>query len=306
VNRFEGGAVKIGIAGVGRMGAAMATRLMGLNRDVSVWNRSPERTKAVAEAGAKVAATAHDLAETCDIVLSCVTDAAAIEETYRGRNGLLAGEVKGKLFIEMSTVRPEVPQRLAAAVKAKGAGFVDCPVGGSVGPAREGKLFGFIGGEASEVSRARQVLDQLCRRVEHVGPVGSGARMKLTINLPLHIYWQAVGEALAISKSLGLDAARVIDILADTSGGPNVLKTRGSAFAAALSGRDVGPIAFDIDSTRKDLRTMIEEAHALGVELPVTERTLECFDEASREGLGAGDACALPARFLGVARRSPP
>jgi 3-hydroxyisobutyrate dehydrogenase len=290
--------VKIGIAGMGRMGAAMATRLMGLGRDVSVWNRTASRTKPVAEAGAKVASSARELAERCDIILSCVTDAAAIEETYRGKEGLLAGEVKGKLFIEMSTVRPEVQERLGAAVKAKGAGFVDCPVGGSVGPTREGKLFGFIGGDASEVSRARQVLDQLCRRVEHVGPVGSGARMKLTINLPLHVYWQAVGEALVISKSLGLDSGRVIDILADTSGGPNVLKTRGPAFSAALSGRDVGPVSFDIDSTRKDLRTMIDEAQSLGVKLPVAERALECYDEAARDGLGGGDACALPARFL--------
>ena len=296
--------MKIGIAGMGRMGTAMATRLMGLGRDVSVWNRTASRTKPVAEAGAKVASSARELAEHCDIVLSCVTDAAAIEETYRGKEGLLAGEVKGKLFIEMSTVRPEVQERLGAAVKAKGAGFVDCPVGGSVGPTREGKLFGFIGGDASEVSRARQVLDQLCRRVEHVGPVGSGARMKLTINLPLHVYWQAVGEALVISKSLGLDSGRVIDILADTSGGPNVLKTRGPAFSAALSGRDVGPVSFDIDSTRKDLRTMIEEAQSLGVKLPVAERALECYDEAARDGLGGGDACALPARFVGKARKS--
>jgi 3-hydroxyisobutyrate dehydrogenase len=288
------------------MGSAMATRLMALGRDVSVWNRSPEKTKPVAEAGAKVAPSARELAEHCDIVLSCVTDAAAIEATYRGRNGLLAGEVKGKLFIEMSTVRPEVQERLGAAARAKGAGFVDCPVGGSTGPAREGKLFGFIGGEASEVSRARQVLDQLCRRVEHVGPVGSGARMKLTINLPLHVYWQALGEALVISKSLGLDPARVIDILADTSGGPNVLKTRGPALAAALSGRDVGSVAFDIDSTRKDLRTMIDEAQSLGVQLPVAERALQCYDEASGAGLGAGDACALPARFIAKGRKARP
>jgi 3-hydroxyisobutyrate dehydrogenase len=280
------------------MGAAMATRLMSLGRDVSVWNRSAEKTKPVAEAGARVAASARELAAQCDIVLSCVTDAAAIEETYRGKDGLIAGEVKGKLFIEMSTVRPEAQERLGAAVKAKGAGFVDCPVGGSVGAAREGKLFGFIGGEASEVSRARQVLDQLCRRVEHVGPIGGGARMKLTINLPLHVYWQALGEALVISKSLGLDPARVIDILADTSGGPNVLKTRGPALAASLSGREVGAVAFDIDSTRKDLRTMIEEARAVGAELPVAARALACYDEASRQGLGSGDACEMPARFL--------
>ena len=123
--------------------------------------------------------------------------------------------------------------------------------------------------------------------------------MKLTINLPLHIYWQALGEALVISKSLGLDPARVIDILADTSGGPNVLKTRGPALAAALGGREVGSVAFDIDSTRKDLRTMIDEARAVGAELPVAERTLACYDAASLDGFGEKDACVMPARFMG-------
>ena len=290
--------MKIGIAGTGRMGAAMALRLMSLGREVMVWNRTPAKTRPLAEAGAKVAPTARELAESSDIVLSIVTDAAAIESAYRGEHGLLTGEVKGKLFVEMSTVRPQVQEGLAHAVRARGASLVDCPVGGSTGPARDGKLFGFIGGEASDVSRARAVLDQLCRRVEHVGPVGGGARMKLTINLPLHVYWQALGEALYISKSLGLDPARVMDILADTSGGPNVLKTRGPALAAALSGRDVSPVTFDVDSTRKDLRTMIEEAHALGAALPVSECALGCFDEAAQDGLGARDVSALPARFV--------
>jgi 3-hydroxyisobutyrate dehydrogenase len=290
--------VKIGIAGTGRMGAAMALRLMSLGREVAVWNRTPAKTKPLAEAGSKVAPTARELAESSDIILSIVTDAPAIEAAYRGKDGLLTGEVKGKLFVEMSTVRPEVQERLARHVRAKSAALVDCPVGGSTGPARDGKLFGFIGGEASDVSRARAVLDQLCRRVEHVGPVGAGARMKLTINLPLHVYWQAVGEALYISKSLGLDPARVIDILADTSGGPNVLKTRGSALAAALNGKEVAPVTFDVDSTRKDLRTMIEEAHALGAKLPVSECALACFDEAARDGLGEKDVSALPARFI--------
>ena len=95
----------------------------------------------------------------------------------------------GKLFIEMSTVRPEVEVALAEKVKLKKAAMIDCPVGGTTGPAREGKLFGFVGGEDADVARARPLLDQMCRRAEHVGPVGSGARMKLAINLPLFVYW---------------------------------------------------------------------------------------------------------------------
>jgi 3-hydroxyisobutyrate dehydrogenase len=290
--------VKIGVVGMGRMGAAIAGRLLGFGQDVTVWNRTPAKAGALGKAGAKVAATPAELAASCDLILSILTDAKAIQAAYLGKDGLLSATVAGKLFVEMSTVRPEVQTALATKAKAKGAALIDCPVGGSVGPAKDGKLFGFVGGAAEDVARAKPVLDRFCRRVEHVGPVGAGASMKLAINLPLLVYWQALGEALSLCKPLGLDPARLIDIFADTSGGPNALKTRGPAIAAALGGKDPGAVTFDIDSIRKDLRTMIEEAQALGGSLPVTERVLECYDEASREGLGAGDASLLPARFV--------
>ena len=122
--------------------------------------------------------------------------------------------------------------------------------------------------------------------------------MKLAINLPLLVFWQAFGEALALVRPLGLDAARLVDIFSDTSGGPAVLKNRGSALAAALQGKEVGPITVDIDAMRKDLRTMVEEASALGTELPVTSRALECYDQASGAGLGKGDITAIPVRWM--------
>jgi 3-hydroxyisobutyrate dehydrogenase len=280
------------------MGAAMAQRLMNVGHEVSVWNRSTEKTKALVAAGAKLAATPRELALASELVITILTDSAAVDAAYGGDEGLLSGDIKGKLFVEMSTVRPEVEEKLAQKVRAKGAAVVDCPVGGTVGPALDGKLIGFVGGEPGDVARAKPVLDQLCRRVEHVGPTGSGARMKLAINLPLLVYWQALGEALLLTKSLGLDPARMVDILSDTSGGPNVLKARGPAIAQALNGQEVAPVTFDVDSIRKDLRTMIEEAQALGASLPVTAQALACFDEASRDGLGAKDASTLPARFI--------
>lgn len=289
--------MKIGIAGIGKMGAAIATRLAGLGHEVTVWNRTAAKAQALTAIGAKVATTPRELASGAEVVISILTNAEAIDATYDGEDGLLAADIKGKLFIEMSTVRPVTEQALAAKIKARNAALIDCPVGGTVGPARDGKLFGFAGGDAADVARAKPLLDQLCRRVEHVGPIGSGASMKLAINLPLLVYWQALGEALLLCKPLGLEPARVMDIFADTSGAPNVLKVRGPALAAALTGKDTGVITFDIDSLRKDLQTMIEEAQALGGTLPVTARALECFDEASRAGLGKGDATLLPVRW---------
>ncbi|MGZ5102368.1 MAG: NAD(P)-dependent oxidoreductase [Usitatibacter sp.] len=290
--------MKIGIAGTGRMGAAIAGRLLGLGHEVAVWNRTPGKTKPLEAAGAKVAATPAELATRSEIVITILTDAAAIDAIYGGADGLLAGEARGKLFIEMSTVRPETVSALLANVKARGAAMVDCPVGGSVAPAKDGKLFGFVGGESGDVARARPILDQLCRRVEHVGPVGAGARMKLAINLPLLVYWQALAETLSLCAPLGIEPARLIDILADTSGGPNMLKTRGAAIAATLQGKETSPVTVDIETMRKDLRTMVEEARAMSRTLPLTSRALECFDEAVKDGWGARDVTMLPVRWL--------
>ena len=111
------------------------------------------------------------------------------------------------------------------------------------------------------------------------------------------VFWQALGEALLLCRELKLDPRRMMDIFGDTSGGPNVLKVRGGKIAAALEGMDTGPVTFDVDSIRKDLHTMIEEAHALGAKLPVAERALACFDEAAQNGLGASDGVVLPVRW---------
>ena len=290
--------MKIGIVGMGKMGAALAARLGGLGYELTVWNRTAARAQSAAPAGARVAATPRELASSVDIVISILTNAAAIDAAYTGKEGLLAGDVAGKLFIEMSTVRPGTEKALAAKIDAHGAALIDCPVGGSVGPARDGKLIGFVGGAAGDVARAKPLLDQMCRRVEHVGPVGAGASMKLAINLPLLVYWQALSEALALCAPLKLDPARVIDILADTSGGPNVLKTRGAALAAAMGGTAPASVSVDIETMRKDLRTMVEEAAAAGLTLPVTARALDCYDAVAQAGEGGRDITAFATRAL--------
>lgn len=291
--------MKVGVAGIGRMGAAIAERLLKHGHEVTVWNRTRIKAEALAVHGAKVVGTPAQLASAADVILTILTDSQAITATYDGPDGLLAGQIKGKLFVEMSTVRPETERALAERVRARGAALIDCPVGGTTGPARDGKLLAFVGGDAADLARVQPVLEQLCRRIEHVGPVGAGASLKLAINLPLLVYWQAVGEALALCQPLGLDPARLVSIFADTSGGPNVLKTRGGMLADAMQGKPPASTTFNIDSIRKDMATMIEEARALGYdELPVTARALECFDEVSRIGLGDGDAVMLPMTWL--------
>ncbi|TMJ32710.1 MAG: NAD(P)-dependent oxidoreductase [Alphaproteobacteria bacterium] len=295
--------MQIGIAGLGRMGAAIAGRLIEAGHTLSVWNRSPEKAGPLEAAGAALARSPGELAAKVGTVITILTDAAAIETVYDGPSGLLSGKVAGKLFIEMSTVRPQTEIDLAGRVRAKGAGFVECPVGGTVGPARQGKLIGLMGAEEDDAARARPILAQLCRRLEHVGPVGNGALMKLAINLPLLVYWQALGEALALSRSVGLDPSRLMDLFADTSGGTNVIKMRGPAVATMLEGGDPGPVGFPIDGGLKDLRTMLAEGKARGLELPLVERTLACFEQASRDRWGGRDAASMPVYWTEKAAR---
>ena len=295
--------MQIGIAGIGKMGAAIAQRLIEVGHTITVWNRSADKLKPLVAAGAAVAATPAELAGKSEVIITILTDAAAIDAVYGGASGLLAGEVRGKLFIEMSTVRPQTQLALSAKLHAKDAALVECPVGGSTGPARQGKLIGLMGAEPADAARARPILEQLCRRLEHCGPIGSGSVMKLTINMPLMIYWQALGEALALCRPLGLDPAQIMDLLADTSGGPNVLKVRGAGVAQMLKGGDAGPVTFDLDSAVKDLRTMLAEGNARGVELPVTETTLACYEETKRNVSGAAEVFAVSVYWANRAKQ---
>ena len=295
-------AARIGVCGIGRMGAALVERLLQQGYAVSVWNRTRAKADALVAAGAAVAATATELARDCDIVISIMSDDAALESAYRGDRGLLAGARAGKLFIEMSTVRPESVVALARDAQAKGALFIDAPVGGTVGPAREGKLFAFVGGNDAAVALARPLLEKLCRRIEHLGPVGSGALMKLAINLPLLVFWQSFGEALALVKPLGLSPQRMIDIFSDTSGAPGTLRTRGPAIVANLNGDKSAPVTIHVDGVRKDLRTMVAEAASHGLTLPVTAQALQVFDQASADGLGDADVVNLPSYWRAAGR----
>src|SRR3954470_8808406 len=198
--------MKIGVCGTGRMGSSIAQRLMAVGHEVGVWNRNAERTKPLVAAGAKSFASPAELAQGCEAVVVMLLNDAASEAVYRGPNGILSADLTGKLVIDMSTVRPDTMVSIGEAVTGKRGAFVECPVGGSVTPAREGKLFGLAGGANADVARAMPLLEQMCRRIEHVGGLGAGATMKLAVNLPLLVYWQALGEALTICKPLELAA----------------------------------------------------------------------------------------------------
>jgi 3-hydroxyisobutyrate dehydrogenase len=270
---------------------------MSVGHEVAVWNRNSAKTKALTDAGAKLFPSPAELVDGCEVTIVMLLNDAAIEAVYRGPNGILKARLAGKLVIDMSTVRPDTMRSVGTSALKLGAAFVEAPVGGTVGPAKEGKLLGLVGGTKADVARAMPILEQLCRRIEHVGELGSGSMMKLAVNLPLLVYWQALGEALTICKPLNLPADRLIDILTDTSGAPTAMKGRGPVIAKVLGGAPLGETAFGLNAAKKDLACAVQFGASIHAELPVTASALACYEEAEAAGLGDADATAVSTRW---------
>ena len=253
---------RIAIIGTGRMGTAIAQRLIETGHDVTVWNRTAERTAAAEKAGARIA---PDLATAAaaEAILLALTDSTAVRSVV---DDLVSAGIDGRLLVDMSTLLPDDTRAVAERVVAAGAEFVDCPVGGTVAPALKGQLLGMAGGTDAAFARAQPILEQLCKRVEHLGPAGSGAHMKLAVNLPLVVYWKTLAEALAMLRGTGISPETAISVIADSSGGPTVLKNRAQVVIDTLNGTDqLGTV--DIETLAKDLELAVHQAGLSGADL---------------------------------------
>jgi 3-hydroxyisobutyrate dehydrogenase len=276
--------MKIGIAGLGRMGRAFVHRLTSQGHDLIAWNRS------ASDPAPKVAmaATPAALAAQADFIITSLTNDKALKDVYLGADGLLAGAVAGKVFAETSTVKPATQRGLAAKATAAGAGYLDAPVLGTVNPAREGKLIMMVGGDAATLARARPVLEQLARVIHHVGPNGAGAAMKLAVNIPLGLYWAALGDSVALAEACGLNRNQLFDILHDS---PAALNQFGIKLPV-LRG-EKAEVGFDIAGVVKDLTLINETAADAGLTLPMASHSKRMFEEATRAGAGTQDVASI-------------
>ena len=282
----------IAIAGTGRMGTAFARRLVETGHGVVVWNRTAGHTVAAAEAGAQVAPDIASLSASDTILLS-LANAVAV---YSVADELAAAGISGKLVVDLSTLLPDETRELATKFASAGADFVDCPVGGTVGPALKGQLLGMAGGSEPAFARAKPLLEQLCKRVEHLGPAGAGAQMKLAVNLPLAIYWKTLAEALIMLEGSGIPAETAISLIAESSAGPTVLKNRAQVVIDTLNGADQ-PGTFDIAGLAKDLELALRQAALVRRPMPLSEETRKSYAKALSAGLSGFDGASLT-RYL--------
>jgi 3-hydroxyisobutyrate dehydrogenase len=287
--------MKIGLSGTGRMGTAMGLHLIDNQHDLSVWNRTASKTRELVKAGASAAKIPAALAEASDLIINIVIDDKAAKAVYEGKDGILSGNLKGKLVIEMSTLMPDTTKALEAKIKAKGGAFLECPVGGSVAPARSGNLIGMAGGTPAAFKRGKPVLETLCRRVDRVGNVGAGAAMKLAINLPLLTYWEALGEAMSLTEKAGIKSSLAADILADSSGAAKVGPARIPWITDAINGKLHKNVAFDVAGAAKDATLMCALAKHFGVDAPAINATRLAYRKASSSVWGGRDFALLSA-----------
>lgn len=284
--------MRVAIFGTGRMGTAFAERLIETGNSVTVWNRTSEKTSAASQAGAIVAEKIADAAKS-DILILSLSGSSAVRQVVES---ILEVGNKGRLIIDTSTLLPDDSREFADMVIRAGSHFVDCPVGGTIVPALKGQLLGMAGGTIEDFERARPILEQLCRRVEHMGSVGSGSHMKLAVNLPLIIYWKTLSESLAMLKESGIPIEKAISVIADSSGGPAVLKNRAQVVIDTLNGTDqIGTV--DIETLQKDLELALKQAKKSGISMSISEATRDAYTEAVASKLSAFDGSSLT-RYL--------
>ena len=277
------------------MGAAMAERLMEEGYGVAVWNRNADRALPLVEKGAILTATPAELVDQCELVISMLFDETAQKTVFQGANGLLASASKDTLIVDMSTMLPDTAKALGDVVSKAGFAFLECPVGGTVAPARAGKLLGMAGGDASVFEKAKPILEKLCRRVEHVGPVGKGAAMKLAVNLPLATYWESLGEAMSLALAGGINAELAGSIMADSSGAIGVAGPRIQMIIEAMAEQPSAPGTFDIAGMAKGLRLMRAWAEQSDCSVPMADAAQSAYDAAAGEGWADNDAAVMAA-----------
>jgi 3-hydroxyisobutyrate dehydrogenase len=279
---------KLGYLGLGMMGLPMTRRLMNAGHDVTVWNRSSGKAAALAEAGAKLARSPREAADTAGIVFMCLTDAAAVEEVVFGPDGLVTAAGAGKLVVDFSSIHPEATRAIAARLKmANGMGWIDAPVSGGTMGAEEGTLAVMAGGEAADIERVRPYVLAMARRLTHMGPTGAGQTTKLCNQVIVGCAMAVLAEATRLAVNAGIDAKRLPEALAGGFADSIPLQLFVPRMARGIHSPPLGHIA----TMLKDLDTVIDVARDTSSPVPMAALAAQLF-RLAKAARGA-DADAL-------------
>ena len=274
----------VALLGLGTMGSGMAANLLKAGFPLTVWNRSRAKAEVSAAQGSRVAETPADAASGASVIVSMLADDVASRAVWLGKDGALAAAEKGAVLVDSSTVSPAWIAELAQAAEARGLELLDAPVTGSRMQAAGGQLTFLAGGSAEALAKAKPVLEAMSKEIVHLGPVGSGAKMKLLNNFLCGVQIASLAEGIAWLERSGLDTEKAIDLL--KRGAP------GSPLLANISGRMLSrdyTVNFYLKLMSKDLQYAGEAAAESGVELTTAANARMLFEHAAALGYGDKD-----------------
>jgi 3-hydroxyisobutyrate dehydrogenase len=283
---------RIAFLGLGIMGSGMAGRLLDAGAQLTVFNRSAERATPLAGRGARVAASPRDAVADADIVFSMVADDTASHAMWEGGSGALAGVRPGTVLVECSTLTVARITDLAESATRIGCELVDAPVTGSKMQAAAGELFFLVGGTEPGLARVRPALDAMGKTVVHLGPVGSGALVKLINNFLAGVQAASLAEAIAIIERSSLDRNQTVAAIVNGSPGSPVMKT----LASRILAEDFSP-NFYLHLLAKDLGYAIGEGESRGVPMAMASAALGLLQSSIARGDGDKDMAAVVEQF---------
>lgn len=272
---------KVGFIGLGIMGRGMTRNLMNKGFEVMVWNRTSSRMDEFVADGATAASSPREVAESCDIIMICVSDTPDVEAVVEGDSGVLAGLSAEKLVIDHSTISPHTTMELAKLVNDAGAHWLDAPISGGSEGAVNGTLSIMVGGDLAQFERAMPYLEALGKTVTHVGKQGAGQMVKLVNQILVVVNCFATAEALMFAQAGGLDLEATLSAVEGGAAGSWMLSNRGSQMIV----RDWRP-GFTIDLQQKDLRLVLEAADQLGIPVLATSMIFNLYRTLQQQGLG--------------------
>ncbi len=279
---------KVGFIGLGLMGKHMARNLYAAGAYVVIHNRSPAIIDELAAEGMTPATSPLDVAKRSSVILLMLTNTPAVESVLSGIDGLLGGLTDGDIVIDMSTTKVPTTRELAAAVRAKGAEYIDAPVSGGTTGAKAGTLTIMAGGTATAIECVEPIFDVLSSKLTHVGDVGSGQIAKAANQMIVGLNIGAVAEALTLAKKAGADPALVRQAIQGGFADSKILDVHGQRMI------DDSFVAGAHSTTqRKDMDQAIELALSLGLNLPATTMNRDLYDQMIEAGHGNLDHAAL-------------
>lgn len=279
---------RVAVLGLGLMGSGMAHNILKAGHALTVYNRTRAKAEPFAEQGATIADTPREAAQNAEIVVCMVADDTASRAVWLGDDGALAGAQPGTMLIESSTLSSGWVRELAELATARGCDFLDAPVRGSKPQAEAGDLNFLVGGDAAVLDRARPVLEVMGRRIDHLGPTGSGAIMKLINNLMGGVQIAALAEGLLLAERGGLDMNQVIPLIINGAPGSPIVKGK----AARIVARDYHT-EFALRWMHKDLSYALNEAMAEDVPMPTLAAAREIYRLAMARGHADDDFSAV-------------